>query len=768
MFKKLSLIMLLVIPFWGMAQQKNGIIPHPVSLVYQEGNFKLNAITSISYNKADKEMEALVNFFKSSVENVTGHKLLINKKVAQQIKFALVNDEKLGTEGYRLKVTSSGVEIIANKHGGLFYGMQTLLQTLPLVRTNQLAVIPCMEVEDYPRFKWRGMMLDVSRHFFSADVIKQFIDLMATYKMNVFHWHLCDDSGWRIEIKKYPKLTDVGAWRVDRLDRVWSDREPAKAGEAATYGGYYTQEQVKDIVAYAKLRNITIVPEIEMPGHSVAALAAYPEFSCTQKPQFVNTGGVYPKGIQANYCAGNDSVFLFLQDVLTEVMALFPSEYIHVGGDEVDKSGWKNCDRCQNRMKREGLKDENELQSYFIRRMEKFLSAHNRKLIGWDEILEGGLAPAATVMSWRGEAGGIEAAKMHHNVVMTPGSPCYFDHYQSGPEGEPVAIGGMNTLKKVYSYEPIPKELTAEEGKFVLGAQANLWTEYVPTVNQLEYMILPRMLALAEVVWSPVQTRNWLDFNQRLKTHYRAFDKKGINHSKGNYKVDIKPVSHEGKLTVSLETELIGGDIYYTLDGTNPGLNALKYTGPFEINTTSILKAVTVVNGQVMGPVAAEQIFSFHKAIGREVNYTYPVSRYYMADGPNSLTDGVRGTQAVGKYWHGFAGSDMVATIDLGENKPLKNMALGCLQKYNDWIFLPQGVKFEVSTDGMNFKEVQTVMNPVDVNEKNATIHQFKADFPVQQARFVRVTAKNLGVCPKGHSGEGQAAWLFVDEIVVE
>jgi hexosaminidase len=547
---------------------------------------------------------------------------------------------------------------------------------------------------------------------------------------------------------------------------VWGERLQAKEEEPATYGGYYTQDQIRDIIAYAAQRNVTIVPEIEMPGHVASAIASYPELSCTQKPQLSLTGGNYTN-MSSNYCAGNEQVFTFLQNVLTEVINLFPSPYIHIGGDEVDKSPWKKCNHCQARMKAEGLKNEEELQSYFIKRIEQFLISKNRKMIGWDEILEGGLAPEATVMSWRGEAGGIQAAQMNHDVVMTPGSPCYFDHYQAGPEGEPLAIGGMNTLKKVYDYEPVPIELNEQQARYVLGAQANLWTEYVTTAEHIEYMVLPRMLALAEVVWSPKESKNWVGFNERLQAHFRAFDQKGLRYSKGDYTVTIKPFTQNSKLMAALSTEALNSDIYYTMDGSEPSTQSWKYEGPVHINTSMVLKAVTVRDGKVMGIKPSEQSFVMHKAIGRNITYTNNVSRYYMADGPNSLTDGVRGTKAIGKYWHGFNGKDLLASIDLGKEQAIQRISLGCLQRYGDWVFLPQYVKFEVSADGTNYREVVTVNNTVSVNEHSAVVKDFIAEFPEQKAKFIRVTAKILDACPKGHSGEGKPAWLFADEIVV-
>jgi hexosaminidase len=596
-------------------------------------------------------------------------------------------------------------------------------------------------------------------------MIKEYIDLMAMYKMNVFHWHLTDSQGWRIEIKKYPQLTAIGAWRVDYTDLDWKSRPPAKEGEAAVYGGYYTQEQIKEIIQYAAVRNITIVPEIEMPGHSAAAIASYPFLSCTGTHQLPMTGSA-GTGISQNFCAGKDSVFVFLQNVLSEVISLFPSQYIHIGGDEVDKTSWKHCPFCQARMKAKGLKNENELQSYFIRRIEKFIISKHRKLIGWDEILEGGLAPEATVMSWRGEAGGIEAAKMKHNVVMTPGYPVYFDHYQAGPEGEPIAFGGMNTLKNVYDYEPVPKELNASESQYVLGAQANVWTEYISTAEHLEYMVLPRMAALSEVLWSPKENRNWKNFSERIQTHYRRYGQKGWHYCPGNFVVSIKPKMESGQLLASLSTEITGADIYYTTDGTEPGLQSAKYNTPIAINQSTILKAVTVQNGHVMSLQAARQSFVMHKAIGKNVVYQNPVSKYYPADGPNSLTDGIRGTAQHGKFWHGISGDDLIATVDLEKIQEISSITLGCLQNYGAWIFLPKSVRFEISEDGINFQTMKTIENTISINQPSV-LYDFKAVFSLQPARFVRIKAVTNN-CPPGHPGAGKPGWIFADELIVE
>ena len=666
-----------------------------------------------------------------------------------------------------LNVTPDAVKITANTNKGLIYGIQSLFQVLPQIRTNAIMAVPCMQVKDYPRFKWRGMHLDVSRHFFSVDMVKEYIELLAYYKMNTFHWHLVDDQGWRIEIKKYPKLTEIGAWRVDQNDKVWSYRPQAKEGEEATYGGFYTQEEIKDVVKFAAERGVNIVPEIEMPGHVASAIASYPELSCSQKHQLPLTGGDYTN-MSSNYCAGNDEVFKFNEEVLTEVMALFPSKYMHIGGDEVDKTAWKNCPKCQKRMQNENLKTEEELQSYFIKRIEKFIVSKNRKMIGWDEILEGGLAPEAVVMSWRGEKGGVESAKMNHEVVMTPGNPVYFDHYQAGPDGEPLAIGGMNTLKKVYDYEPIPKELPSENSKYILGAQANLWTEYITTNEGVEYMILPRMLALAEVVWSPATSKDWNSFNQRLKWHFRGFQQKGLHYSEGSDKITITPRIENGQLSVALSSEVLGCDIYYTLDGSDPNGNSIKYNAPFLIDKTETVLAASVCDGKVSKGIPSKLDFSIHKASAKNVSYlNNPVSSY-QANGNNTLTDGVRGTFNVSKYWHGFYAKDLVATIDLGETTPVRKISLGCLQNTGDWIFLPEAVKFEISVDGLNFKEVGLEIMPLEKVKDSKAIYNFTTSFVTQQAKYVRVTAKILPELPKGHSGEGKPAWLFADEIIVE
>jgi hexosaminidase len=495
------------------------IIPEPANMTIEPAMVKFPSIKKVFIASGDQALFAAASYLSEKL-----HYSEISYDGSNPGHCIFLDIAKLGSsahpEGYTLTTAKSGIIIRGNSARGVFNGIQTLLQLLPPevfgsagLASNKGIMIPQVDIQDEPRYAWRGMHLDVGRHLYSVEFIKKYIDMLAMHKMNVFHWHLTEDQGWRIEIKKYPKLTEIGSIR--------------KNSDGTTYGGFYTQDQIKEVVAYAASRFIEVMPEIEMPGHSVAALAAYPELSCTGGPFEVRSAWGVSDDV---YCAGKEATFEFVQDVLTEVIALFPFKYVHIGGDECPKDRWAKCPDCRKRMKAEGLKDEMQLQSYFIRRIEKFLMANNRNLVGWDEILEGGLAPEATVMSWRGEAGGIDAARQGHDVIMSPDSYCYFNYYQGDPKLEPKAWGGFLTIEKVYSYEPTPEELTVEEAKHVLGAQANVWTEYIPTEKQVEYMALPRMSALAEVVWTPKALRDYEKFSHRMERQYKRFDAMKLNY----------------------------------------------------------------------------------------------------------------------------------------------------------------------------------------------------------------------------------------------
>jgi hexosaminidase len=517
----------------------HAIIPSPVSLVPLDGSFTFSQKSRIILSNLNNETKLIADYLALLIKNPTGFSIPIeegSKEISHSV-FMSFDTSVANNEGYVLKITPDIIDIKAKSAVGIFYAVQTLRQLLPVEVEKEKKVeglilsVPACEIKDEPGFKYRGMHLDVGRHMFPVAYIKRYIDMMALHKMNTFHWHLTEDQGWRIEIKKYPRLTEIGGFRKETL--VGSGSERPEVFDGKSYGGFYTQEEIKDIVAYAKLKFITIIPEIEMPGHSSAALAAYPEYSCTGGPIEVKTKwGVFPDV----YCAGKEVTFNFLEDVLSEVIDLFPGKYIHIGGDECPKDRWQKCQACQDRMKKEGLKDEKELQSYFIQRIEKFLISKNRKLIGWDEILEGGLAPEATVMSWRGIEGGIEAAKQKHDVIMSPYNDVYLYIYQCEPEGQPLAAGGYLPLEKVYSFNPLPEKLIAIEQKYILGLEGCLWSEFVDSPELLEYMVYPRMFASAETGWTLASKKDFESFLSRLEIVKKRYDAIGINYFKGEYR----------------------------------------------------------------------------------------------------------------------------------------------------------------------------------------------------------------------------------------
>jgi hexosaminidase len=521
---------------FGGTSNELAVIPQPEHVALQAGAFQLPArLGPPGQNPGaakilvDPTAEETGRFLANELHRTTGGEFPVvpaadEKPGPAQILLTIKGaDPGLGDEGYTLEVAPGGVVIRARGAAGLFYGAQSMLQLLPPDAGGPAVPIPCVQIRDRPRFKWRGMMLDVSRHFFTKPEVEQLLDAMARYKLNRFHWHLVDDQGWRVEIKKYPRLTEAGAWRQS-VGFGLDPKSAAAYGPDGRYGGYYKQDDIREVVAYAQARHIVIVPEIEMPGHSSAALMVRPELSCTGGPFTTDLPGGVFNGV---YCAGNESSFAFVEDVLGEVFELFPGPYVHIGGDEVPTNNWKNCPKCQARMKAEGLTKEIELESYFIRRIEKFVNAHHRRLIGWSEIREGGLAESATIMDWVG--GATEAAQAGHDVVMCPLADCYFDHYQSQDHStEPRAIGGYLPLRQVYAFEPIPAELDPRLASHILGAQANVWTEYMPSLKHVEYMVFPRLCALSEVVWSAKSARNWPDFDRRLQEHHARLDQLGI------------------------------------------------------------------------------------------------------------------------------------------------------------------------------------------------------------------------------------------------
>ena len=781
MSKKITLSVLFIFTFIlsGMAGNPDvSIIPKPVKMKMGNGSFQINDHTQLLFSAGDEEAMNTARLFAGQLQMAGGPVLTAlgvskNFRNIPGIIFSIKKDSHIAAEGYALTVSKNNIIIEGGSGAGLFYGMQTLLQLLPpeifaskALQPGNNWSVPCIAITDHPRFPYRGMHLDVSRHFFPKEFILKYIDLIAAFKMNTFHWHLTDDNGWRIEIKKYPKLMQTAAWHVDRENLPWLERPPQKEGERANYGGYYTQDEIREVVEYAKKRYVTIIPEIEMPAHSVEVLAAYPQFSCTGGPFTVPPGTYWPNS--DILCAGNDSTFTFLEDVLSEVISLFPSKYIHIGGDEADKTRWKECPKCQSRIKSEGLKNEKELQSYFIKRIEKFLVSKDRKLIGWDEILEGGLPPEATVMSWQGVEGGIAAARQGHNVVMTPGSYCYFDYYQGDPKTEPKAIGGYTTLKKVYSYEPVPRELTKEQSKYILGAQGNVWTEYIATPEHAEYMAVPRMIALAEVNWTPGNLKNWNDFRTRMNREFKRLDLLHVNYCKGSNKVEIITYFEKNSQSMKcrFESEQPGIPILYTLDGNDPTPASPVYSGPVEINKNAFIKAGLLLDGKVNE--LTERTFIFHKAIGKNVRYLEPYNYRYTGGGDEALVDGLRGTVDFHQgNWQGFLGNNLDVIIDLGSIQPVRTVFVTFLQSNKSWIFFPDSVTFSLSANGKKFHSINEQLNQDTKKTETNVIKQFSQIFPDTPARYVRVRAKNTGVCPPWHEGKGEPCWLFTDEIAV-
>ena len=588
------------------------LIPQPVEIQQSDGIFVLTNTSTISFN--NQVGHKVAEMLSQKLNVATGFSITPQQDKAGSIQLNLnkVAAAQLGKEGYSLVSAPEGVVITANEPAGLFYGMQTLLQLLPEEIESKTAIamnwtIPAVKITDYPRFGWRGIMLDVSRNFFTKDEVKLYIDQISRYKYNTFHWHLTDDNGWRIEIKSLPELTEVGAWRVPRFGQFGQRAEP-KPGEAATVGGFYTQADIKEIIQYAQDRNITIVPEIDVPGHSMSAIAAYPELSCTKDPNTkVNPGssfsewykdGTFKMLIDNTLNPSDEKVYDFLDKVFTEVAALFPNPYIHVGGDECYKGFWTKDAGCQALMKKMNMTKPEELQAYFMKRVEGILKSKGKKLIGWDEILEGGVAPEATVMSWRGIKGGIEAAKMGHYVVMTPTTFAYLDFQQGEQTVEPSIYANLR-LSKCYSYEPVPEGV---DTKYILGGQGNLWTEQIVTLRHAEYMTWPRGWALAEDFWSPKETKNWTGFIQRVEKQFDRAEIAGVNYSPAIYDAIINVKGKDGKMTVEMDSEVPGLDIYYTIDGGMPNKYSLKYTNPFEIPEGPVtLRVVTCRNGKPIG-----------------------------------------------------------------------------------------------------------------------------------------------------------------------
>jgi len=734
------------------------LIPKPKQISEQTGQFELNSSTMILADETLFEAQ----FLKASIKELTNLDLKFTQNPVKNasiilLSLAVPDTTVFDREAYQLLITNGRISITAADAHGLFYGIQTLLQMLP-IQKSEAYKLTSLNIIDAPKYSWRGMHLDVCRHFFPISFIKRYIDYLSMYKMNTFHWHLTDDQGWRIEIKKYPELTKKGAWRKGSMVGHYNQQ----TYDTIEYGGFYTQDEIKEVVAYAAQRHVTVVPEIEMPGHALAALTAYPQYSCTGGPFELAKGW----GVFDDVFCPKEETFTFLQDILSEVIELFPSQYIHIGGDECPKVRWQKCSHCQSVIKREGLKGEHELQSYFITRIEKFVNSKGRKIIGWDEILEGGLAPNAAVMSWRGTEGGIEAAKQKHFVVMTPGSHCYFDHYQGEPKYEPISIGGNTSVEKVYGYQPTPAALSKEEAKYILGAQGNLWTEYISSQEHVEYMALPRMAALAEVVWGTSDAKMYLDFRGRLLKHFELLDKKGVNYSKSIYQLSSKitPNTDGPGIVLSLNTAFDPRNIKYSLNDEPLTPNSPAYNSVLLLTQNTKIKAAYFEQGKQKSSMI-EQMVYVSKSTGKKINLKQQPGAKYAGDGAFSLVNGLFGDSVRRSGdWIGFRPHSVDAVIDLGKETKIKELKINALKDQGSWIHYPKQVEVWVSKDGVKYQRI-AIKSTKSIHEAAGKLH---FNLGEQLCRYVKVIAVNAGKIPEGNPGAGSDAWLFVDEIWIE
>ena len=756
-----ALLVLLNLFFSCAEKQDVNILPMPVQVDPQGGTLVLDESSKIILNELP--IESLGVQTQEFIKKHTGLDLQIEQgkveATAKDIQFCLVSESENGKEGYTLDVNGKGVTIQSESAAGLFYGAQSLRQLLPLEPVAEVK-LPKVHIVDYPRFGWRGLHLDVSRHFFTVDEVKRFIDLMAMYKFNTFHWHLTDDQGWRIEIKKYPLLTSKGAWR-ERVGFEENQKIGLNEDNGKPYGGFYTQEEIKDVVRYAGERHITIIPEIDVPGHSVAAIHAYPHLCCfpNEAAPVRLTGGV-SDGV---YCAGKESSFTFITDVLDEVMELFPSKRIHVGGDEAPKRNWRRCPLCQDRIKKEGLKDEQELQSYFISRIAKHLQAHGRELLGWDEIMEGKSVEGATIMSWRGVIPGMEAARAGHEVIMTPAIYTYLNILQSiNPVTQQSADGAVLNMRKLYEFNPAPEELEEEYRKNIIGVQACQWSEGTPNQRILDYKEYPRAIAMSEVAWSQQDKREWTDFYQRLNKHLPFLTAYGVGYGAPCYDVtmNVLPSDELGTIKIAFKTD-VPDSIYYTLDGTEPTKES-KYTFDAVLLTEpATVKACMFRPDGSKGRVVSKEV-SFHKAIAKKVTYNLDYSVVHDGGGDFGLVDGIF------NQWQGFEKSDADFVVDMGEVMPLTQIQTRWFYDIGDWVFRPLSVTYEVSEDGEKYTQIheENFENPANKYEKG--ILEVKKDMTEQPVRFIRVKAKSPMKNPSWHHNAGGACWIFVDEVVVK
>jgi len=743
------------------------ILPKPLQQTTEEGYFEIHAKTKVSVEN-EAQLEMATRFFQQ-FETVTAW--IPNIGIADDGDIVFSTQSDLSSEAYVLEVQANRIEIKAASEAGFFYALQSLKQLLPTAfYGNELQVdkrwgIPVTRIEDAPAFAWRGFMLDVSRHFFTVDQVKEVLDIVAAQKLNRFHWHLTDDQGWRIEIKSYPKLTEIGAWRVDHNNTDenisdWWGRPVQKEGEKATYGGFYTQEELKEIIAYAKERHIEVIPEIDMPGHAQAAVASYPEIGAANAAKYVATGGAYQNN---TLNPGKEETYIFAEKVLNEVMDLFPFEYVHIGGDECNKSQWKVDKDAQQKMRAEGLKNEEELQSYFIERLEKIINQRNKIMIGWDEILEGGLAPNATVMSWRGEEGGLKSVKMGHEVIMTPSNYCYIDLKQGHDDLEPNLGYSRLLLSKAYSYQVIPNELSEEQGKLIKGVQANLWTESISDWSKLTYMTFPRLYAIAETAWTPYEQKDWEDFTDRLQVEMERLDAQGIRYAVSAFRPWIH---HEGKekgIEIRLTTEVANLEIRYTLDGSGPDSTSTKYETPFLIESTSIIKAQSFQDGKAIGTLATLDL-PVHSAQQAKVRGTKSTKKQSL----NRLTDlSYARLHPSDTNWVAFP-NKVDLELRLEEPSMVKSIQFNSLRYTISGIYPPEKVEiWGKKNSGQQYELLAEIEQTEKAHQQGRNKVLTQLNFDPTKVTHLKIKASSLSPLTEGHHRAGRKSAMRIDEIVV-
>ncbi|NLA24697.1 MAG: family 20 glycosylhydrolase [Bacteroidales bacterium] len=742
--KKIVVILLLSLAIISQAQESmHSIIPVPYHAQAIRSRFIINKNTVIKYEDAKLKFEA--EWLANKIQENAGIELKINPEFSLEKSINLIISDTAKwceAEGYHLFISNNQISLIAAKPAGIFYGLQTLVQLFPLHNKQKEIELQGFRISDKPAYKWRGLNMDCCRHFMQKEFVMKYIDLLAMHKMNTFHWHLTEDQAWRIEIKKYPKLTEVGAWRIDP--------------DGKRYGGFYTQEDIKEVVEYAKKRHINIVPEIELPGHALAALASYPELSCTGGPFVIEKRwGVFDD----IYCAGNDSVFIFLKDILDEVIELFPSKYIHIGGDEAPKIRWENCKKCQKRIKDENLKDEFELQSWFVNQIGDYLLQKGRRIIGWDEILEGGADKLknVTVQSWRGFDGAKQAAESENFAIVSAADYCYLD-----------ADPGNTSLEKVYSFNPIPKGLAEENWHRIVGSEACIWTETAPQ-EVVDSRVFPRLCALAEVIWSPRNTRNWEDFNERLKAHYirlRMLDVK-YGFERLPLSLEIEFDNDKNGFVCKIIPGQEGLKFEYALVKNKKQSVFREYSEPVLANDANEFK-LKVFNayGELMGNYSRR--FSLHKAVNKNIKLISSYSDLYPASGNKALIDGIKGTDGFRDgIWQGYHGKDFEAIIDLRKIETVRYVSTGFLQSTLAWIFYPLKMKVYSSINGRKWRKLGEIENTISEKNPDNSTQILDLSFEPQKARYIKIIAPALGKCPDWHRGAGEKAWIFIDEIEI-